>query len=177
MHVSHDLLRGLRRFVPAIDEQAVLMLWSECQSRAKECTDEEVLSFVEAKASIALNGKIQNPVGFLLTAVPRCFEGAAFAAYREEQQRRKDEEANRTAQEVERLKALQDQGRAEATAYEEAKKRLENMSESDYQALYERTKQELLKRYPNVLRSAPKTVEELVRYEMTKTADKLARGK
>lgn len=165
-YVSPDLLHGLRRLVPTIDEQAVLMLWAECRSRAKDCTSEEVLSFVKAKASIALNGKIQNPVGFLLSAVPKCFEGTAFEAYREEQRRRKDEEAKRRAREDERLKALQDQGREEAEAYENGKKLLENMSKSDYKALYERTRTELLSRYPNVLRSAPKTVDDLVQQEM-----------
>jgi len=153
-----------------IDEQAVLMLWTECRSRANDCTAEEVLAFVEAKASIARNGKIQNPVGFLLIAVPRCFEGAAFLAYREEQRRRRDGEAKRRAREDERLKTLQDHGREEVAAYEEAKKRLENMSKSDYQALYERTKKELLSRYPNVFLSAPKTVEELVQQEMIRMA-------
>jgi len=145
------------------------MLWTECRSRAKDCTPEEVLSFVEAKASIALNGKIQNPVGFLLTAVPRCFEGAAFVVYREEQRRRKEEEARRRAREDERLKALQDEGREEAAAYEQAKKLLENMSKVEYQALYQRIRDEFLNRYPQVLRSAPKTVEDLVQHEMIRS--------
>ena len=165
-YVSRDLLEGLRRLVPTIDEQAVVMLWTECRSRATDCTPEEVLSFVKAKASIALNGKIQNPVGFLLRAVPKCFEGTAFVAYREEQRRRLDEEAKRRAREDERVKALEDEGREEAEAYEKGKKLLEKMSKSEYQALYERTRNELLTRFPNVLRSAPKTVDDLVQHEM-----------
>jgi hypothetical protein len=164
--VSQDLLQGLRRLVPTIDDQAVLMLWAECQARAADCSPEEVMSFVNAKASIALNGKIQNPVGFLLTAVPKCFEGAAFVAFREDQRRRKEEEAKRRAREDERLKALQDEAREEAEAYENGKRLLQRMSKSEYQALYQRTKNELFNRYPNVLRSAPKTMEDLVQREM-----------
>jgi hypothetical protein len=57
---------------------------------------------VQAKAVIALNGKIQNPVGFLLTAVPKCFEGSAFAAYREEENRRKEEERRTDSSENEK---------------------------------------------------------------------------
>jgi len=64
------------------------------------------------------------------------------------------------------VKALEDEGREEAEAYEKGKKLLEKMSKSEYQALYERTRNELLTRFPNVLRSAPKTVDDLVQHEM-----------
>ena len=142
------------------------MLWTECRSRAEDCTPKEVLSFVESKAAIALNGKIQNPVGFLLTTVPKCFEGSAFVAYREEENRRTEEERRRQQREQERQRQLEEQGREETEAYEEAKCKMEALSPDQYQALYEKTKQEFLARYPNALRSAPRTIDELVQQQM-----------
>jgi hypothetical protein len=40
------------------------------------------------------------------------------------------------------------------------------LTPDQYKALYEKTKEDFLARYPNVLRSAPKTIEELVQQEM-----------
>jgi len=157
---------GLRQFIPLVDEQAVWMLWTECRARVSDCTVEEILAFVQAKAPIALNGKIQNPVGFLLTAVPRCFDGAAFTAFREDERRRRADEENRKARERERLKKLQEQGREEAEAYQRGKTGIESLSQDEYQALYEKSRAALLARYPNALRSAPKTIENLIEQEM-----------
>ncbi|MBZ5626269.1 MAG: hypothetical protein LAQ69_47435 [Acidobacteriia bacterium] len=63
-------------------------------------TYEEVAHFVRAKETVAM--KMDNPPGFLLKAVPRCFEGVPFAAYRrgvrawaeavEQEQRRREAE-------------------------------------------------------------------------------------
>jgi hypothetical protein len=164
--IPTQLMLGLRQFVPLVDEQAVWMLWTECRARVNDCTVEEILAFVQAKASIALNGKIQNPVGFLLTAVPRCFEGAAFTAFREDERRRRADEENRKAREEKRLKELQEQGREEAEAYEKGKTGIEALSQDEYQALYEKSRNALLARYPNALRSAPKTIENLIEQEM-----------
>jgi hypothetical protein len=164
--IPSQLMPGLRQFVPLVDEQAVWMLWTECRARVNDCTVEEILAFVQAKAPIALNGKIQNPVGFLLTAVPRCFEGAAFTAFREDERRRRADEENRKTREEKRLKALQEQGREEAEAYQRGKTGIESLSPDEYQALYEKSRAALLARYPNALRSAPKTIENLIEQEM-----------
>lgn len=161
-----ELLQGLLRIVPFMDEEAICMLWTECRARVSDCTISEVLGFVQSKAAIALNGKIQNPVGFLLAVVPKCFEGSAFAAYREEENRRKKEDRRRQLREQERQKQLEEQGREEAEAYERGKRKLESLSRPDHQALYERTRQELLERYPNALRSAPETFQDMVEQEM-----------
>jgi hypothetical protein len=164
--IPAQLMPGLRQFIPLVDEQAVWMLWTECRARVSDCTVEEILAFVQAKAPIALNGKIQNPVGFLLTAVPRCFDGAAFTAFREDERRRRADEENRKGRERERLKKLQEQGREEAEAYQRGKTGIESLSQDEYQALYEKSRAALLARYPNALRSAPKTIENLIEQEM-----------
>jgi hypothetical protein len=64
------------------------------------------------------------------------------------------------------LRQIQEQGREEADAIELGKRRLDAMSPAEYQAMYEKTKSAFLARYPNALRSAPKTIEDLVQQEM-----------
>jgi len=83
-----DLLQGLRQLVGLVDDEAAAVLWHQCRKRAQDCTAEEVLHFARAKAAIFRSGKIQNPIGFLLAAVPKCFEGASFLEFRREQAQR-----------------------------------------------------------------------------------------
>ncbi len=42
-------------------------------------------------------GRISNPIGFLLTAVPKCFLGETFQLYRAEEQKRLEREADEAA--------------------------------------------------------------------------------
>jgi|ERR1019366_3095013 hypothetical protein len=163
-----QLSEGLRKLLPFIDQEAMEMLWNECRSRCIDCSPEEILEFVKAKGKIALNGTIQNPTGFLLRAVPKCFEGNAFASYRDDRNRRREEDRKRQEQEQNRLKQLEEQGREEAETYEQDKELLESLSPEDYRALYDRAKHQIITRYPNSLKSAPNTVEDLVHEEMIK---------
>jgi hypothetical protein len=39
------------------------------------------------------DSRIYSPIGFLLTAVPKCFSGEAFRLYREEQAKQREAEA------------------------------------------------------------------------------------
>ncbi len=89
------LIQGLRQVLDFIDDEAAAVLWHQCRRRAADCTPEEILHFTRAKAAIFRSGKIQNPTGFLLTAVPKCFEGASFSDYRHEQLRLQQFEAER----------------------------------------------------------------------------------
>ena len=84
----------------------------------------------------------------------------------EEENCRKEAERRRQQREQERQRQLEEQGREEAEAYEKGKRKIEALSPDQYQALYEKTKQEFLARYPNALRSAPKTIDELVQQQM-----------
>jgi len=92
------LVEGIRRLVPVIDHEAVSLLWRQCRNRAHDCTAEEILYFSHGKANILRSGKIQNPTGFLLIAVPKCFEGSSFRDYRREREQAKAAEVNRTKQ-------------------------------------------------------------------------------
>jgi hypothetical protein len=161
-----ELISGLQKIVEFVDTEAATLLWNECLLRVPDCRPDEVLYFAQGKASVCAGGRIKNPVGFLLTTVPKCFEGPAFANFRREEQRKAEEERNRRQSEQERLRQIQEQGREEADALELGKKKLDAMSPSEYQAMYEKTKSAFLERYPNALRSAPKTIEDLVQQEM-----------
>jgi len=132
-----DLVKAMSRMFPAIDQLAVQTLWRECRSRAADCTADEVLFFVEDKLPIARNGKIQNPVGFILTSVPRCFEGHTFASFREAKAR-----ATREREEAERKRKQQEQVVAEACR--QAEEKFASLSENEYDALYERFRAPLL---------------------------------
>ena len=161
-----ELISGLQEIMQFVDTEAATLLWNECRLRVADCQAEEVLYFAQGKASVCVGGRIKNPVGFLLATVPKCFEGPAFANFRREEQRKAEEERNRRHSEKERLRQIQEQGREEAEAIELGKRRLEAMTAAEYQAIYEKTKSEFLARYPNALRSAPKTIEDLVQQEM-----------
>lgn len=82
-----ELIRGLRQLVAFLDDEAASVLWRQCRRHAADCTPEEVLHFTRGKAAVFSSGKIQNPTGFLLAVVPKCFEGESFLAYRHEQER------------------------------------------------------------------------------------------
>ena len=161
-----ELISGLQKLLEFVDTEAATLLWNECRLRVPDCRADEVLYFAQGKATVCAGGRIRNPVGFLLTTVPKCFEGPAFMSFRREEERKAEEERRRQHNESERLRQIQEQGREEADALELGKRRLDAMSPSEYQAMYEKTKSAFLARYPNALRSAPKTIEDLVQQEM-----------
>jgi hypothetical protein len=76
----------LRLYAATVDDVAVQKLFHSCQSRAADCTTEEILHFIHQKAATMQN--IKNPLGFLLTAVPRCFEGESFRQFRKQRKSR-----------------------------------------------------------------------------------------
>lgn len=55
-----------------VDDGAVRQLLAECRSRAGDCTPEEIAYF--ARWKLRLVRDVRNPMGFVLTAVPRHFE-------------------------------------------------------------------------------------------------------
>lgn len=159
-----ELLRKrLQELVPILDEEAVVSLWVECRMRVGDCTAEEVLYFAREKSLISRNGKIQNPVGFLLTAVPKCFEGQVFTTFREEQ-RKKAEEQRRLEAERQQITRLQgEQIAREAEAYRKSEEKLKSLPKHEYDAVFESTKEKLLKDHPQVRSYPAAEFEKLVR--------------
>jgi hypothetical protein len=68
------------------DQDAVVQLIRSCRREAPDCTEDEIVHFAQTKGRLLKNGSIQNPIGFLLTAVPKCFTGESFREFRNERE-------------------------------------------------------------------------------------------
>lgn len=73
------IVAALHRHVPDVDDDAASDLWRRCRDNAPDARVEEVVHFIHLKA-----GKpgIRIPLGFLLTAVPKCFKGDSYRQFR-----------------------------------------------------------------------------------------------
>jgi hypothetical protein len=78
------IVTALRQYVSDVDDDAASQLWRRCTDNAPDASPEEVAHFVHLKAS---KTGIRTPLGFLLTAVPKCFIGDSFRQFRDERAR------------------------------------------------------------------------------------------
>lgn len=113
------LIEGLRLLLRVtaneLDNEAAAKLWCECKQRVADCTPDEIVHFSRAKSALFHNGKIKNPIGFLLFAVPKCFEGPAFLEFRKDH-KQEQERARQTALDLEaRAEADRQQFREQLT--------------------------------------------------------------
>lgn len=96
------IVRLLRQELGHVDAAAVRRLVDECRKRAPDATDAEITHFISQKLAATLRTTVRNPVGFLLSTVPGCFEGEPFRQFRDEaRQQRQREEAERATLEAE----------------------------------------------------------------------------
>jgi hypothetical protein len=142
------LVEGLQRFVSLFDDEAATFLWNDCRRKVPDCTVEEVLHFTEVKAATINVGRIQNPTGFLLVTVPKCFEGQAFKAFREQERRRKAEQERREVEERRKAQMIEEEIRLEQESYRRAEEKLASLSAEEYRALYEQKRREYLTMVP-----------------------------
>lgn len=98
----------------AVDDDILARLTQNCKEQAPDCSEEEIIHFIQEKGTIVRGrtSQIYSPIGFLLTAVPKCFGGEAFRFYREERRKQREAEA---AQEAKRQAEL-DQWKREQEA-------------------------------------------------------------
>jgi predicted transcriptional regulator len=77
------------------DDDVVHQLITRCREQAPDCTEQEILHFIREKSMLIQKkkGSIYNPLGFLVTAVPRCFAPDTLRAHRQEMARRHEGEA------------------------------------------------------------------------------------
>jgi hypothetical protein len=60
------------------DDDAVSRLIQACKSQASDCSTDEIVDFIHSKGALTRSKNIQNPIGFLIESVPKCFAGDAF---------------------------------------------------------------------------------------------------
>jgi predicted transcriptional regulator len=68
-----------------VDDDATTRLLRDCRSQSPDCTEEEILHFIQEKGRLTKlrDSRIQNPIGFLIDAVPKCFAGESLKRYRQ----------------------------------------------------------------------------------------------
>jgi hypothetical protein len=76
------IIDALYKSVGMADDEAAARIVTECRRRAPDATDEEIVFYIRQQAG-RIKSRIQNPTGFLITLVPKCFEGESFQRYRE----------------------------------------------------------------------------------------------
>jgi hypothetical protein len=90
--LATEVIQALQQITGSlIDQEAADRLIRNCRTEAADCTVEEIVEFAWSKAFLCRSGKLDNPIGFLITQVPKHFQGEAFKAYREN--KRKEVEA------------------------------------------------------------------------------------
>jgi hypothetical protein len=87
------LRKLLEKQLGFVDDGALTQLLDACRRRAGDSTIEEIAYFVGVKLQWARH--IQNPVGFVLTAVPRHFENGGHLSARELLRKQVEEERRR----------------------------------------------------------------------------------
>jgi hypothetical protein len=93
-----------------------------------DCSVTEIIHFVHQKGSLIRqdrSGRITSPMGFLLTAVPKCFTGETFERYRQQEHKRQEEERavrERQQAEIEQWRREQESVLNDANASEDDKR-------------------------------------------------------
>ena len=95
-----------------VDDDVVTRLRTATRRACADYTDAELVHFVHAKGALLQRPgrRISSAIGFLLTAVPKCFTGESFQAFRQsrvEQERRLVEEHDRRMEELRAWQAAQ----------------------------------------------------------------------
>ena len=65
-----------------VDDDAIRQLLASAYLLAPDVTEAELALLVAAKGALIHRQGVRNPLGFLLTAVPKCLEGAGLASLR-----------------------------------------------------------------------------------------------
>lgn len=87
-----------------VDQEAADRLIADCRAEAADCTIEEIVEFAWSKAFLCRSGRIENPIGFLITQVPKHFQKEALQAYRDNKRKELETAAVLAARESERLR-------------------------------------------------------------------------
>ena len=89
-----SLLQALTDYGQPDDDLAQNLL-ARCCSVAPDCTMAEIIHFVHEKGLLIRQdrtGRITSPMGFLLTAVPKCLTGETFERFRNQERSRREQQ-------------------------------------------------------------------------------------
>jgi hypothetical protein len=81
------IVAAIRSHLDDVDDHAAAELLRRCLENAPEAEIDEIEHFIHLKAG---RPGIRMPLGFLLTAVPRCFTGDSYRQFRSERQRSRE---------------------------------------------------------------------------------------
>jgi len=142
---SSELAIGLHQLMPDTpwDDDAVQTLWDDCRSREPECTAEMVLERVSEKVRMKGWARIQNPIGFLLTSVPKAVQAANCGA-----RVRAKARAGAEAVQAQRENEQQIQRERELAAWEMAERAFEDLPQDRKQSLVSQERRDLLREHP-----------------------------
>jgi hypothetical protein len=98
-----EVLQALQQITGnPVDQEAADRLIKNCRTEATDCSVEEIVEFAWSKAFLCRSGKIENPIGFLITQIPKHFQGEALKTYREEKRKELEATAALAVREQER---------------------------------------------------------------------------
>ena len=84
---SAEIRREFARYALVPDQRALSAMIAACQAQVPDLTTEELIFFLREKGSVVRSSSsVENPTGFLLKVVPRCFEGDLFGEWRKQRQ-------------------------------------------------------------------------------------------
>ena len=109
--ITTTLVREELDLHTSVDEAGIKSLIHAVQNNANDATWPELRHFIQEKAKVFKKVKVDNKFGFLLVAVPRCFESPAFQNWRnviaaEAQEQKRQEETSRRFLELQHLRAV-----------------------------------------------------------------------
>ncbi|MDQ2840774.1 MAG: hypothetical protein M3Y72_06995, partial [Acidobacteriota bacterium] len=85
----------------AVDDDVVTNLTLACRIAASDCTEAEIAHFIHEKGRYAQKkeSRVHSPIGFLVTAVPKCFSGETLESYRRQKKKSVEASAERNSEE------------------------------------------------------------------------------
>ena len=118
---SSAIRQELSQYGP-VDDDVMQQLMTRCRELAADCTGDEILHFIREKSGLIQKkkGNVYNPLGFLLTAVPRCFTNDNLRAYRAEKNRQQQGEI-RELEAMERWRREQEASLSDPSVSEQEK--------------------------------------------------------
>ena len=80
------IVQALRDELGLADDEAALRIQQNCRVKAPDASEEEIAGFVRLEARrLRSNRRVENPMGLLITLVPKRFEGESWRLHRETQ--------------------------------------------------------------------------------------------